>query len=230
MTELFEPIAIIGMAGRFPGAADTGQFWENLRDGREAVTFLSDAELLANGVTPRQLADPAYVKAVSVAPDLDAVDAGFFGFTPRDAEICDPQLRVFLEVAHATFEAAGYDPHRIADSVGVFGATGASRYADMYVTRSPRYAKEPINLWTLNNIDYLSTLVSYKFNLRGPSYTLATACSSSLSAIHLACQSLRLGECDYALAGGSTLVLPYGHGYYWAPGGVRSPDGHCPRC
>ncbi|WP_306948836.1 type I polyketide synthase [Streptomyces sp. B4I13] len=227
MTGLFEPVAIIGMAGRFPGAADTRQFWRNLREGREAVNFPSDEEFLAHGVTLQELADPSYVKAVSLAPGLDSFDAEFFGLTPRDAEICDPQLRLFLEIAHATFESAGYDPREIGHGVGVFGSTGPSRYADMYVTRSPRYRKEPINLWTLNNVDYLSTLVSFKFDLRGPSYTMATACSSSLVAIHLACQSLRLGECDVALAGGSTVNLPYSHGYYWAPGGVHSPDGHC---
>lgn len=191
------------------------------------MSFPSDEELLNYGVTPHELADPSYVRAVPLAPSVDMFDAEFFGMSPRDAEICDPQLRIFLEVAHATIEDAGYDVTRIGEGMGVFGATGPARYADMYVLRNERYAREPLNLWTLNNVDYLSTLVSYKLNLRGPSFTMATACSSSLVAVHLACQALRVGECDVALAGGSTVNLPYGHGHFWAPGGVKSPDGHC---
>ncbi|GAA0743699.1 SDR family NAD(P)-dependent oxidoreductase [Dactylosporangium roseum] len=227
MSELFEPIAVIGMAGKFPGARDIQEYWHNLSHGVESVTFPSDEQLLARGVTPEELADPAYVKAVALPPDVDMFDAEFFGLTPRDAEICDPQLRVFLEVVHATIEDAGYDTSRVGDGIGVFGATGPSRYGDLYVMNSDRYPKEPLNLWTLNNVDYLSTLASYKLNLRGPSFTMATACSSSLVALHLACQSLRVGECDAAITGGSAVNLPYGHGHHWAPGGVRSPDGHC---
>ncbi|MEE4542460.1 SDR family NAD(P)-dependent oxidoreductase [Streptomyces sp. V4-01] len=223
-----EPIAVIGMAGRFPGAVDLGRYWANLRDGVASIRFPSDDELLAAGVPAASLTAADYVKALATAPDVDAFDAEFFGLTPREARICDPQLRLFLECAHATLENAGYDVETLAD-VGVFGSTGAGHYLDL-VRRSEGLgplSRSGMSLTTWNSTDYLTSLVSYKLGLGGPSLNVATACSSSLVAVHLAAAALRAGECELALAGGVEVELPLGHGYWWEPGGTLSRDGHC---
>jgi phthiocerol/phenolphthiocerol synthesis type-I polyketide synthase E len=223
-----EPVAVIGMAGRFPGAADAGRLWANLSSGVESIRFPSDEELLAAGVPPKTLADSHYVKAVAAAPEIDGFDAAFFGMTPREARICDPQTRLFLECAHNALEDAGYDPGQVSD-VGVFGATGANHYLDL-VRRGEGVdlrGTSGMSIRTWNSIDYLAPMVSYKLGLNGPSMAVQTACSSSLVAVHLAAASLIAGECELALAGGVEVELPLGHGYWWEPGGALSQDGHC---
>ncbi|MFD8084536.1 type I polyketide synthase [Kitasatospora sp. NPDC059722] len=229
----YEPVAVVGMAGRFPGAVDLGAFWANLRDGVGSIRPASDEELAAAGVPARALADPQYVKAVATVPEIDGFDAGFFGLTPREARICDPQIRLFLECAHAALEDAGYDPERLAD-VGVFGSAGRGRYLDL-VRRSEGRAGNGgsggdgvgLSLSTWNSTDSLAPLVSYKLGLNGPSLGIATACASPLVALHLAAASLRAGECELALVGGAEVELPLEHGYWWEPGGKISRDGHC---
>ncbi|MEV4088857.1 polyketide synthase, partial [Nonomuraea fuscirosea] len=201
---LVEPIAIIGMAGRFPGAAGTRQLWELLVAGEEAVRFPAEDELRSRGVSPEALADPAYVRAVAEPAGIDLFDAGFFGLTRREADVCDPQLRLYLETAHAAVENAGYDATRLGRA-GVFSSVAANRYgigrilANLEALRSA--TGMGAGMW--NNPDSASTLVSYKLNLNGPSLTVQTACSSSLVAVHLAVNALRLRECDVALAGGA---------------------------
>ncbi|HEV2088951.1 MAG TPA: polyketide synthase, partial [Cryptosporangiaceae bacterium] len=228
MNEHVEPIAIIGLGARLPGAGDVGQFWSNLREGRESISFLSDEELLENGVSPDQLADPDYVKALPLVPDVKLFDAGLFGMTAREAEICDPALRLFLEVAHAAIENSGYEVSKVGDGFGVFSASGPCDYQDLYLRQSLKYRSADIfQMSTLNNTDYSATLAAYKLNLRGPAMTIVTACSSSLVALHVACQSLRYGECDAAVVGGANVETPYGQGHMWVPGAVRSSDGHC---
>lgn len=228
MSELFEPIAIVGIAARLPGARDVREYWRLLAEGGEAITPLTDAELLAAGVPRRLIDDPAYVKMAGLIPGADMFDAAFFGMTPREAEVCDPQLRLFLEVTYEAIEDAGYDPTRMGRDVAVYGACGPTRYYDLNVLANPKYGAAPdIGLSFLNSADYLATLVSYKLNLRGPSMAVLTACSSSLAAVHLACRSLQLGECDAAIAGASNVDIPYRVGYRWSPGDVRSADGHC---
>ncbi|MBC3840295.1 polyketide synthase [Streptacidiphilus sp. 4-A2] len=228
MNEQLEPIAVIGLAGRFPGARDTDAFWRNLREGRESVHFPSDEELAAAGVPPEALSDPDYVKAVAAAPGIDEFDARFFDFSPRDATSTDPQIRIFLEAAHAAMENAGYDPEGISD-VGVFGSVGVNRYVDLLTgsDHSTVRSASGMSVGVLNNSDYVATLVSYKFGFHGPSMTVQTACSSSLLTVHLAAQALRNGECEIALAGGSDVEFPLGHGHWWAPGSPMTPDGHC---
>ncbi|CAL9575783.1 hypothetical protein SUDANB95_04892 [Actinosynnema sp. ALI-1.44] len=223
-----EPIAVIGMAGRFPGASDIAGYWRNLRDAVESVRFPSEGELLAAGVSPEALADPSYVKAVAATPDIDMFDAAFFGMAPREAELTDPQIRLFLETAHRAVEDSGYDPERLTD-VGVFGSAGVNRYVDLHVRADNGTVRSAsgMSVGTLNNSDYVGTLVSYKFGFRGPSLTVQTACSSSLVAVHLAAQALRNGDCDLALAGGADVEFPVGHGHWWAPGSPLSRDGHC---
>jgi len=228
VSDLFEQIAVVGMSARWPGARNLQEFWHNLRDGRDCISMLTDAELMAAGVPAAQLTDPAYVKAAGLLPDLDRFDAEYFEMNPREAEICDPQLRLILEVSHEAVENAGYSSESIGYDVAVFATCGPSWYAAVNVLRNLTETDNyDLSLSVLNNIDYLSTLVSYKLNFRGPSMAVLTACSSSLSAIHQACQSLRLGECDAALVAASNVHIPYGAGYRWLPGGVRSMDGHC---
>lgn len=228
MNDVPEPIAIIGLAGRFPGAHNEHEYWTNLREDRESVCFPSDEELRAAGVPESALGERDYVKAVALAPDIDQFDAAFFGLTPREADVADPQIRLFLETAHSALENAGYDPERVSD-VAVFGSAGVNRYAELHgageagMTRSA----STISLGVLNNSDYVATLVSYKFGFRGPSMTVQTACSSSMVATHLATQALRNSECDMALAGGVDVEFPVGHGHWWAPGSPLSRQGHC---
>jgi len=221
-------IAVIGMGCRFPGAPNPDAFWRNLRDGVESVTFFSDEELLEAGVDAALLSDPRYVKANSIIADADRFDAEFFNFTPREAELLDPQHRIFLECSWATFERAGYDPLG-SGRVGVFAGCGANSYVlnNLYANREFIESADRFQLLLANDKDYLSTRVSYKLNLRGPSLNVQTACSTSLVAVALACQSLRDGHCDMALAGGVTLRFPQVSGYLHKEGMVFSSDGHC---
>lgn len=228
MSEFFDPIAIVGISARLPGARNINEYWNNLVAGRESISALSDDELRAAGVPRSLLDDPAYVKMAGLAPDVDRFDARFFGMTDREADVCDPQLRLFLEVAHEAIEDAGYDPIRMTRDVAVYGACGQNRYGDLHVMENPTYgANADMSIMVLNSVDYLATLVSYKLNFRGPSMSVLTACSSSLTAVHLACQALQLGECDAAIAAASNVEIPDRTGYRWTPGGVHSADGRC---
>ncbi|HEX6861289.1 MAG TPA: polyketide synthase, partial [Thermoanaerobaculia bacterium] len=198
-------VAVIGMAGRFPGAAGVEELWRNLAAGVESISSFSEEELLAAGVDRALLADPEYVRAGAVLSGIDLFDAAFFGFSPREAEITDPQQRLFLECAWEALEAAGYageDP----GVVGVYAGTTLSTYLFQLQANPEALAGVGRFRATLgNDKDHLSTWVSYKLNLRGPAVTVQTACSTSLVAVHLACQSLLNGECDLALAGGVTV-------------------------
>ncbi len=220
-------VAIIGMAGRFPGARDVGQLWESLRAGAEAVTFLSDEELLQEGVDPALLADPGYVKAAVLLEETDLFDAAFFEIPPREAETIDPQQRLFLECGWQALEKAGYAGTGC--SVGVFAGSTHNSYLLHNLLGNPG-AMAAVGTYALSlasEKDFLSTRLSYKLGLEGPSLTVQTACSTSLVAVHLACQSLLAGECDLALAGGVAVRALQKIGYLYQPGGISSPDGHC---
>jgi acyl transferase domain-containing protein/thioesterase domain-containing protein/acyl carrier protein len=223
-------IAIVGMAGRFPGARNLSGFWQNLRDGVESIRDRSDAELRAAGATPEELSSPEYVKRASVLDDVPMFDASFFGLSPRDASIMDPQHRHFLECAWEALEDAGHPPRYFDGSIGVFAGSGMNTYL-IYNLLANRRLLESAGLFQLkqtgNDKDVLATRVSYQFDLRGPSINVQTACSTSLVAIHLACQSLLNFECDMALAGGVTIEIPHGLGYIYREGEILSRDGHC---
>ncbi len=224
-----QEIAIISMAGRFPGAKSVEEFWSNLRAGVESITIFTDEELLAAGVSRTELRDPNYVRANGVLDDIELFDASFFGFSAREAEITDPQHRLFLECAWEALERAGYDTQRYEGRIGVYGGGGINSYfltnvlTNLDIINSVGAYQTAIS----NDKDYLSTRVSYKLNLKGPSLTVQTACSTSLVAVHLACQSLLSGECDMALAGGVTISVPQISGYQYREGSIASPDGHC---
>ncbi|MEM7581908.1 MAG: amino acid adenylation domain-containing protein [Acidobacteriota bacterium] len=220
-----DDIAVIGMAGRFPGAHDLHTFWRNLRDGVESITFFGDGEL--EDVDQNTAAAANYVPARGVLAHGEDFDAAFFGFTPREAEVMDPQHRVFLEVSHHALEDAGYDPGRYGGRIGLYAGVGLNTYL-MHVGKERLTSRAGgYQAFIANDKDFVPTRVSYKLDLRGPSVNVQTACSSSLVAVHLACQSLRAGESDMALAGGVTVHLPQRQGYLHEDGGILSPDGHC---
>ncbi len=222
-------IAVIGIAGRFPGASNVADFWKNLRDGRESIRVFSEEELVASGVSLETVRDPSYVKACGYLDGIDQFDAAFFGMSPRDAAVFDPQHRFFLECSWEAFEDAGYVGEKIDGRVGVFAASGATEYFT-YNLVTNQEVLETVGAWLLrhtgNDPNFLATRVSYELNLSGPSMNVQTACSSSLVAVHVACQSLLNGECDVALAGAST-IYPEQTGYLYRPGEILSPDGHC---
>ncbi|HYG63315.1 MAG TPA: amino acid adenylation domain-containing protein, partial [Thermoanaerobaculia bacterium] len=220
-------IAIVGLAGRFPGAPGVEALWDNLRAGIASIARFSEEELAASGIPPELRRDPRYVPAAGLLEGVELFDAGFFGYNPREAELLDPQQRVFLECAWEALENAGYDSQRVPGPVGVFASLGFSRYLHQVLNSADPAAAGGLQLLLGNDKDFLSTRVSYKLDLAGPSMTVQTACSSSLVAIHLACQNLRLGACDMALAGGVTIALPQRAGYVYEEGGIVSPDGYC---
>ncbi|MBT8227816.1 MAG: polyketide synthase, partial [Dactylosporangium sp.] len=222
-------IAIVGMVGRFPGAGDIATFWENLEKGHEGIAVLSDDELIGAGVRPDLLRQPNYVKAKGVLEDGDLFDAGFFGYSPREAEIMDPQHRVFLECAWEALESAGCDPHRFAGRIGVFCGASINMYLlrNLATNRAAVASAGEFQTLIANDKDFMPTRVSYKLDLKGPSVNVQTACSTSLTAVHLACQSLLNGECDLAIAGGVSVGAPLKSGYLYEQGGIASPDGHC---
>lgn len=220
-------VAVIGMAGRFPKARDLAAFWRNIRDGTECRTVFSDEQLLAAGMEPALLSDPRFVSAGGVLDDPELFDAAFFGITPRDAEILDPQHRFFLECAWEALEDAGYDPEAYKGAIGVFAGTSRNTYLLVNLLREDLAARWDAAHMLASDGDYLTTRVSYKLNLRGPSVDVQTACSTSLVAVHLACQNLLAGECTMALAGGVSLRVPQEMGYLYQEGGILSPDGRC---
>ncbi|MFC4465284.1 SDR family NAD(P)-dependent oxidoreductase [Streptomyces xiangluensis] len=221
-------VAIIGMAGRFPGADDLDSFWRLLSEGREGITRFSREELAAAGVPTRLLDDPEYVFAHGIIPDVDLFDTGYFEFTPAEAAITDPQHRILLTAGHAALEHAGYDPARYDGLISVYAGAAINTYLQQQVlphvdqtTTSNHFA-----VMVGNDKDFLATRLSYKLDLKGPSYAVQTACSTSLVALHLACQGLTNGECDMALAGGVTVKLPQAKGYLHEEGAILSRDGH----
>ena len=229
LDERREEIAIIGMACRFPGARNPDEFWQNLRDGVESTRPFSQEELKASGVDEAALKNPLFVNVGAVVDDADAFDASFFGIQPREAEIMDPQHRVFLECAWEALENAGYDPETFDGLIGVFAGTAPNTYFQSNLITRPGLLEMVGHYPTMigSEKDYLVTRVSFKLNLKGPSLNVNTACSTSGVAIHLACQSVLSGECDMALAGGVRIKVPLKGGYFYQEGGILSPDGDC---
>jgi acyl transferase domain-containing protein/acyl carrier protein len=222
-------VAIIGMAGRFPGAKNLGEFWRNLREGVESISFFTPEELRSEGVEAAEFADPNYVPAKAVLEDVELFDASFFDYNPREAEMLDPQLRVMLECAVEAFEDAGYDPEKVAGRVSVYAGVSAGSYLTFNLASRPDLV-ERVGLYQVdigNHGEFVPTTISFKLNLKGPSINVQTACSTSLVAVHAACQSLLNGESDVALAGGGSITFPHKAGHLYQEEGIMSPDGHC---
>ena len=222
-------IAVVGMAGRFPGADSVDALWQNVVAGREALTSFSADELTAAGVPAAERSEPEYVPVSGVLSDVAGFDAEFFGYSPRDAALIDPQQRVFLECAWEALEAAGHVASSSHGLVGVYASSSASTYLLHNLLRNPLLAGSASEYEMLlgNDKDSIAARVAYHLDLRGPAVCVQTACSSSLVAIHHACQALLAQECDMALAGGAHVRVPTHAGYRHEPGGILSRDGHC---
>jgi phthiocerol/phenolphthiocerol synthesis type-I polyketide synthase E len=222
-------VAIVGIAGRFPGADSVSELWSNLIAGVESLRALSADELLALGVDPELIGSPGYVPVAGALSDVKGFDAEFFGYSPREAELMDPQHRVFLECAWSALEDAAVVPERTSGAVGVFAGCGPASYLIFnLVPHAELMAHDNLlSLMNGNDKDSLVTRVAYKLNLKGPALTVQTACSTSLVAVHVACQNLIAGQCDVALAGGVTVLMPERTGYVFHNGEITSPDGHC---
>ena len=223
-------IAIVGVAGRFPGAPSVDELWRRVAAGEDCLTDLDDVELRAAGVPESQLADPDYVRRTGVLDELEMFDAAFFGVGKRDASIMDPQHRHFLECSWEALETAGHPPDSFAGAIGVFAGCGMNTYMLNNLLTNPTLV-EQVGMFllrhTANDKDFLTTTLSYKLDLRGPSVNVQTACSTSLVAVHLATQSLLSFECDLALAGGVTIEVPHRVGYVYHEGEILSPTGRC---
>ena len=220
-------IAVIGQAGRFPGAKNLEEFWENIKNGIASITFFSDQELREQGIDEQLLQDPNYIKARGVLAGIEHFDHDFFGYSYGEAYMMDPQLRVLHECSWEALENAGYHPE---DHQGLIGVYTAGEFSFDWLNKflsNQESSAEQMHVRLLNNPGAMSTRLSYNFNLKGPSYTVNTACSSSLVAIHVACQALLNYECDLALAGGVGINLPNKSGYPYQKGMITSPDGHC---
>ncbi|HEX5723931.1 MAG TPA: type I polyketide synthase, partial [Longimicrobiaceae bacterium] len=222
-------VAVVGMAGRFPGADDLERFWSNLREGVESITHFTVDELRAAGVPESDLAHPDYVRSIGKLRDVQHFDAAFFGYSPREAEMLEPGHRLFLECAWEALEDAGHAPGTGERRVGVYAGAGSSGYAERHVMGNPELlaAVGAFQAHLASGKDFLATRASYKLDLRGPSVNVQTACSTALVAVHLAVQGLLSGECELAVAGGATVLVPQDTGYLYAPGSIASPDGHC---
>src|SRR5919199_1366796 len=233
-------VAVIGMSCRFPGADNIEQYWQNLREGVESITFFSDEELLESGVNPALLNNPNYVKASPILSDVESFDAEFFGYPAKEAQLMDPQQRLLHECAWESLEDAGYNPLTYSGAIGLYAGASTNTYwlNNIFPNRHQLDANDDLRVATVdsmgglqmmiaNDKDYLTTRVSYKLNLTGPSVNVQTACSTSLVAIHMAIMRLLNGECDMVLAGGVSVQVPSQIGHLYQDGMIVSPDGHC---
>ncbi|WP_457773876.1 type I polyketide synthase [Phycobium rhodophyticola] len=225
-----DDIAIVGMAAHLPGASSVAQYWQNLAGGVESIRRLSEAELREAGVPEAMIARADYVPFAAPLDDFEMFDGEFFGFSPKESAILDPQHRHFLEVAWEAMENAGHMPENATGPIGVFAGCGMGSYFYFNICSNPDLVADTgmfLLRHTGNDKDFMATRVSHVFDMKGPSISLQTACSTSLVATHYAAQALLNGECDMALAGGVTIELPQGHGYVFKEGEILSPDGHC---
>jgi acyl transferase domain-containing protein/acyl carrier protein len=220
-------VAVIGMAGRFPGAKNIHEFWNNIKNGIESISFLSDRELEDSGVTPGEMAMPNYVRARGILEDFEYFDASFFGYSPKEAEKMGPQTKILHECAWHALEDAGYDPYSYGGAIGLYVGAQNNFYwqASIFLAGTGTPA-ERFNSLQLADKDHISTRISYKLNLTGPTFSMVTQCSTSLVAVHQACQGLLSAECEIALAGGISILLPHKTGYQYQEGMISSSDGH----
>ncbi|MCW2985403.1 MAG: Non-ribosomal peptide synthetase component, partial [Conexibacter sp.] len=224
--ELSPVVAIIGMSGRFPGAGDADQYWENLLAGTDSIT--RDVESRPDGLARESGPGGAGIRAGGVLADVELFDAGYFGYPPSEAAAIDPQHRLFLEHSKAALDDAACAPEQFNGAIGVFAGMSESSYrAQLLADADARGTLDALQVELGNGKDFLPLRVSYKLSLRGPSISVQTACSTSLVAVHMACQSLLNGECDVALAGGVSVHLPQLARTVTPSGGIRSPDGYC---
>ncbi len=221
-------IAIIGMVGKFPGADNVEQLWQNLCEGVESIEFFG-ADQVDPSINPQLSQNPDYVRARGIMADADSLDAAFFGISPLEAEVIDPQARVFLELVFSALEHAGYSPDKFDGSIGLYGGCSQNTYYTNHLLgrRDVLDRVGALPMMFASEKDYLTTRVSYKLNLKGPSVTISTSCSSSLVAISQAFQALSSYQCDLAVAGAVSIAAPQHSGYLYEEGSIFSPTGHC---
>ncbi|WP_018753418.1 type I polyketide synthase [Paenibacillus sanguinis] len=220
-------IAVIGMSGRFPKAKNIQEFWENLRRGVDALSTFTDEELLEFGVDPKLLNHPDYVKKKGSLDAIEEFDASFFGYTPKEASYMDPQFRLFHEISYEALEDAGYANETYKGRIGLYAGNTQNLFWMGHLLPHMQSPNDQFEIVSLNDSNTFSTRVAYKLNLRGPALTVQTACSTSLVAIHLASQALIAGECNMALAGGASIVVPLKNGYLYEEGMLLSKSGAC---
>jgi acyl transferase domain-containing protein len=222
-------IAVIGLDARFPGARGIEAFWKLLCAGEEGLTKFTPEELLTSGVPQSLISSPTYVPVNGTLDDIEEFDPSFFGMSPKEASITDPQHRLFLELCWRALESSGHDPSQNSARIGVFAGCGPSSYwlHQLWPSRAQLPDVDELRARIATGQEYLATRVSYKLNLTGPSLSINTACSTSLVAVHLACEALGSFQCDIALAGGVSIQVPQTRGYLHSPEGILSPDGHC---
>ena len=220
-------IAIIGMVGKFPGANSIEQLWQNLCQGIESTTFFEDQDLDPS-INPDLIQDPNYIKARGIIAEAKSFDAAFFGINPRDAEVIDPQARIFLELVVAALENAGYEPEAFDGLIGLYGGCCNNTYFANHLAGRQDIIDRIGDLQMLfaSEKDYLTTRASYKLNLKGPSVSVSTSCSSSLVAVSQAFQALTSYQCDLAVAGAVAVLSPQNSGYLYQEGSIFAPDGH----
>ncbi|WP_218653139.1 type I polyketide synthase [Nostoc sp. TCL26-01] len=221
-------VAIVGMVGRFPGAKNVDEFWQNLCEGLESTTFFADDEL-DSSIDPKLCQDPNYVKAKGMIPGGETFDAAFFGINPREAEVMDPQSRIFLELVYEALENAGYESESYNGLIGLYAGCGQNTYFAKHICGRAEIIDRVGEFQTMlaNEKDFLTSRAAYKLNLKGPAVSVNTACSTSLVAVIQACQALSNYQCDMALAGGVSMTTPQNSGYIAQEGTMLSPDGHC---
>ncbi|PUA27022.1 MAG: hypothetical protein B0W54_19515 [Cellvibrio sp. 79] len=222
-------IAIVGLAGRMPNSGNLDEFWQALVEGKSLLTTLDENALIAAGVPESVRRHPNYIPVASSMADIDCFDHNFFGYSLREAAIIDPQQRILLELAHEAFEHAGYVPDQIDAKVGVYLGSGYCNYLvnNLSGDIDPNDQLSGLQILMGNDKEYATTRISYKLNLKGPSVSVNSACSTSLVAIHQACRALQAYECDYALAGAAKVNIPNLVGYTAQEGGISSKDGTC---
>lgn len=229
--EASRDIAIIGMSLRVPGAQSLEDFWENLRDGKDTIITLTEEQLRERKVSEKLLASSDYVKAGYALADIDKFDADFFGMTPKEASLTDPQQRLLLECSHEALLAAGYEDQNCGNKVGIYAGTAMSSYLLTQILPSADISEfsmvDSLSLQTGNTQDYAATQIAYRLGLNGPAVNVNSACSTSLVAVHTACNSLAMGDCDIAIAGGASIRIPQCKGYLYAEGSVESKTGKC---
>lgn len=225
---IYDSIAIVGYSCRFPGAKNAEEFWSNIANGKKSITFFEKHELDSNSVAPEEIDDPNYVAARGILGDVDQFDAEFFGFTPKEAQLTDPQHRLFLTLAQQALDHAGYTTEKSDSIFGLFGGAGANSYMlNNLASGFINGTGSTLQAYIHNKHDHLTTRAAYKLNLNGPCINVQTACSTSLVAVEQACQSLFNHQVDVAMAGACTIAIPENTGYLFQQDGIGSPDGHC---
>ncbi|MBV9024538.1 MAG: acyltransferase domain-containing protein [Streptomycetaceae bacterium] len=224
-----EPIAVVGLAARVPDAGTADEFWANLLAARNSIHRLTEQQLLDAGESPDVIAAPNYVRARPLLDDVWGFDNEYFGISRRESELRNPQHRLFLELCDTALQTSATMPDHFDGTIGVYGGSATDRFLEDHFRADPALMDQVGEMVALvsNNADFMPSYVSYRLGLRGPSVAVRTACSTSLVAVHLACQALRAGDCDLALAGGVEIETPYGRGYLHVEGGIDSQDGAC---